>query len=308
MVLSLITLVFLFQNCGNINLLNSPSEDPPPESPQPHTPGDKEVAGDPIVYDCIENQTVPEGHDGLTMANRMTIGFDHSGHRYPTFGTSIFDLTQYNSIVRFPTAAAGPAEEGYGFPGSADMRTQLNVEPGKFFALKFRVPMDSSFYGRFGSLSFLPAHPTPNNPENYVGTNAGVSWSISKCPGQFRNVAAAPAMRSDDCSHRSGDHTSVEARIMWIIEDPTRPYQRPETSFQDRCPLTPGETYYLNVIPRVDAKTQGSLNPAAVAANYYYDLSDAPEDPNYPGYVPPFYSIRFMNNATSTDQDYLSGD
>lgn len=311
--LSSICLVLLFQNCGDINLLKLTSERPPPEAPEvPDIPDVPDIGDDgngkPTVYDCVVNGTVPDGHDGLTLANRMTLGYDHSGHRYPTHPL-FFDLTQYNSIVRFPTTAGGgaynlvapgPLTEGYGFPGSADMRNQINVEPGKFIALKFRVPNDPSWHGIRGSVSFFPAHDTPNNPENYIDTNTGVSWTISKCPGQFRNVASAPPLRNNDCTSWTGESTYTDARLMWIIEDPTRPYQRSNGTFRDRCPLTPGETYYINFIPFVDANVPGSLDPKRVSANYT-------GHPNFPDSVPSFFSLRFMNDTGSRDHAYATG-
>jgi len=179
-------------------------------------------------------QVPPTNHDGLTIASRQTsatftmgtsLGVRDVTSYVSILGAHPGDVTLFGRFLPFP----GSVAEGFGYPGNTGLQNQMQLERGKFVAMKFRAPQVSAtpWVGvRVPLQRFVPASP---------GTSS--VFSISPCPGQFRAVPEVPLPAA--CVVRPDTKTGIDAVIVSASGSGYAGMS---------CPIKAGETYYLNII------------------------------------------------------------
>ncbi|MEO8011261.1 MAG: hypothetical protein ABI650_06410, partial [Dokdonella sp.] len=197
-------------------------------------------------YQGIGGDQVPPGHDGVTIANRQSVSF--SSYGFPGGSSGNRDVTTWVGLNgAWPTAATPPlggtVAEGFGFPGAWYNNTDFTMQRGRFIALKFRAPVNSSWYGRTSEYTRYG---------DLQGATSAYSMSVSKCPGQFRAATGAPV------DSRCVLGPASKNGIGWTIVNPNVPY------LGEFCPLKAGETYYFNMFA---ADPAGDLSTSLCAVS-----------------------------------------
>lgn len=130
-------------------------------------------------------------------------------------GSTSVDCFQYEAVYR--------AE----FPGLAQGR-QILANRDQYIAMEFTVPMDIPANSQ-GSWSFV----VPQLPPTQTGPNM---QTISRCPGDFDREKIVEEMDAA-CYIKQGVNNALSVR--WAIDG---------SSSTNRCKLTPGETYFFNIL------------------------------------------------------------
>ncbi len=128
--------------------------------------------------------------------------------------SSSVDLQHFENVFGFdPTTPSNPLVM---WPGAPSVVYGIRIMRNQYVALQFTVPSDAGT-GRSGDYY-----------RQQTNTDAPSSWTISTCPGDFR-TSSLPA----------GCYTNLTAKggFFWAT-GPVPGY----------CALTPGQTYYLNII------------------------------------------------------------
>ncbi len=142
-----------------------------------------------------------------------------------TFGTVMYnsglsrdvDLTLFENVF-----GDNPGGSPRLFPGTADLNQRIMIARNKYIALKFTVPANFPLQ-TIGQYRFEETQPQTTR----------MSWTISKTCGDFSTSPIAPLTTS--CIMNNGP---VNSTLAWG-------YVQGASS---RCPLEPGQTYFLNII------------------------------------------------------------
>lgn len=176
--------------------------------------------GSTVTATSGQNVTVTQtgGGGGDTCVN--TAGISRQ-----TFGTVMYnsglsrdvDLTLYESVF-----GDNPGGSPRLFPGTADLNQRIMIARNKYVALKFTVPANFPLQ-TIGQYRFEETQPQTTR----------MSWTISKTCGDFSMSPVAPLTTS--CIMNNGP---VNSTLAWGYVQ----------GASARCPLEPGQTYFLNII------------------------------------------------------------
>lgn len=125
------------------------------------------------------------------------------------------DVTRWDQVWGYDNTVGTPSA----WPAVNNILQSPRITKNYYLAVAFSVPSTFSGYGDL--------------KETTTGSSGAVSMTISECPGHFNsNVLALPAKCQVNLTAEGG------AKLAWTTD----------TSVTTKCALTPGKTYYLNVI------------------------------------------------------------
>lgn len=113
------------------------------------------------------------------------------------------------------------------FPGTGRAQ-QIFTNRDEYIAMEFTMPSYPATAN--GSWSFV-------SPQVPPSTTGPVLRTISRCPGEFDRDTIAAEMGSSSCFHSQISETGFGG-LSWVMAG----------SGGSGCPLTPGQTYYFNVL------------------------------------------------------------
>jgi len=141
--------------------------------------------------------------------------------------------------------AVNAATAATAFPWAGNRSVTLAINAYQYAAIPIMVPanLPSTFAGRFGffDTNYLGSPPFPGNN--------GALYSVSPCPGDFS--ASLPAACRKQWTGADGDYLTVVG---------------PGVPPAGLCPITPGKTYYLNIVNGALAAPSGNTCAGATCA------------------------------------------